>query len=155
MPIDQIVRVFTPAEIALFKSSIDVALGIIHSSTPSVSEADKKGLEGVKRERFEFLGSSASLGLTHAAKMPAEYNHLEHVISINLVTNLDDMARYIQPLIEEIKITSLVVQDQALKPGEMVLKTMLFQSKINVAFKAIYSALSLLYKRRPTPPPTV
>src|ERR1017187_7795682 len=126
-----VTTVYTPTQIAAFKAAIDAAFAIIHPSTPSVSELDKAKLEGVKRERFEFLGSSATIGLNQAAKMPAEYNHANHVISNNLVLVYDDFQTYMKPLNGELKITYEVVADQAVKPGEIVLRTMKFQSTIN------------------------
>ncbi len=154
--VPQITRVYTPAEIAAFKAAIDTAYAIIHPSTPSVSELDKAKLEGVQRERFEFLTSSATIGLNQAAKMPTEYNHANQVISNNLVLVYDDLQTYMMPLNAELKITYEVVADQAVKPGEIVLRVMKFQSTINAAMKALYQGLSLLYKKKalksPKPP---
>ena len=66
----------------------------------------------------------------------------------------DDFQTYMKPLNGELKITYEVVADQAVKPGEIVLRTMKFQSTINAAMKIIYQALSLLYKKKAVTPPS-
>jgi hypothetical protein len=158
MALPYINQIISPTDVTAFKAGIDAARGVISSFIPVITGAEKKSLKGVKRERYEFLTESYTVAGNDSTLMTTAYNHADQKMSNNLLFAIDELQSYSDNLAKDISILREVVANQALAAGQQVLAATEAKSKSDSTYKAIWKALSLLFKKKGTKkvvPPTV
>ena len=135
-----------------------MAFAVIHTTTPTVSEEEHKGIIGAKQERSLFLTESYNVGTNHPEIMTLDYNHAHHATSNKLVVDYNTMIDYVnQKLLADLHITRLVVGDQAVREGKKVMNAAQVIGKTNSGIKTIWETLRRLYQKKAVPsgtPPT-
>ena len=145
----------TPTNVTTFKDGIDASRAVVASIIPVITGAEKKSLKGVKRERYEFLTESYTVAGNDATLMTSSYNHPNHLMSNNLLFVIDELQSYMDNLSKDLTLLREVVANQALAAGQQVLAQTEAKSKSDATYKAIWRALSRLFKKKdvPLPPP--
>jgi len=150
-------EVISPTDVTTFKGGIDTARGVISGYVPVITNAEKKSLKGVQRERYEFLTESYTVAGNDSTLMTTSYSHPNHLMSNNLLVVLDELESYTASLQKDITILRDVVASQTLGIGQTVLAATDAKSKSDASYKPIWRMLSRLFRRRATPavvPPT-